>query len=56
MTGDTDVFTLALLGAANVCMEVELAHPEIQLSAETVRHVIDTVFEGLAPRPATAVV
>ncbi|HPW55906.1 MAG: TetR/AcrR family transcriptional regulator [Thermoanaerobaculaceae bacterium] len=54
--GDTDVFTLALLGAANVCMEVELAHPEIQLSAETVRHVIDTVFEGLAPRPATAVV
>lgn len=53
--GDTDVFTLALHGAANVCMEVELAHPEMQLGTETLRKVIDAVFEGLAPRPATAV-
>lgn len=54
--GDVDVFTLTLHGAANVCMEAELAHPEIQLGAETLRKVIETVFEGLAPRPATAVV
>ncbi|HPC84012.1 MAG TPA: TetR/AcrR family transcriptional regulator [Thermoanaerobaculaceae bacterium] len=53
---DVDVATLALHGAANMCMEVELAHPQVQLGAETVRKVIDTVFEGLAPRPATAVV
>ncbi|MGV8040796.1 MAG: TetR/AcrR family transcriptional regulator [Thermoanaerobaculaceae bacterium] len=53
--GDVEVFTLAIHGAANVCMEVELAHPEIELGAPTLRKVIDTVFEGLTPRPATAV-
>lgn len=53
--GDEDVFTLAIHGAANVCMEVELAHPELELGTSTLIEVIDTVFEGLTPRPATAV-
>lgn len=53
--GDVDVFTLTLDGASNVCMEAELAHPEIQLGTETLRKVVETVFEGLAPRPITAV-
>lgn len=53
--GDVEVFTLAVHGAANVCMEVELAHPEIELGVPTLRKVLETVFDGLAPRPATAV-
>jgi TetR/AcrR family transcriptional regulator len=40
--------TLALMGASNVCMEIELAHPEMQITEETMLRVMDVVFEGAA--------
>ena len=52
--GNIEVFTLALHGASNVCMEIELAHPKQDLGVDVLRQVVDTVFTGLMPLPATA--
>jgi hypothetical protein len=47
-----DVFTLAVHGAANICMEAELADPDLDLGEATLRQVLDAVFDGLVPSPS----
>lgn len=50
--GAVDVFTLAVHGAANICMEAELANPDLDLGEATLRQVLDAVFDGLLPSPS----
>lgn len=47
--GSVEDTTLALLGATNVCMELELAHPEMQVGEPGLRRVLDVVFDGASP-------
>jgi TetR/AcrR family transcriptional regulator len=47
--GDDPVATLlAVMGAVNVCMELELAHPEQVVSPEGVASALNMVFDGVA--------
>jgi TetR/AcrR family transcriptional regulator len=46
--GDPSATMLAIMGAANVCMEIELAHPEKAIGAEGVARALKMVFDGVA--------
>ncbi len=45
--GNTDDMALAIIGAINVVMEMELGHPEFRLGAEGLGRVLDIIFRGL---------
>jgi TetR/AcrR family transcriptional regulator len=47
---DPQATVLAIMGAANVCMEIELSHPERAIGTEGVGRALQVVFDGAAPR------
>lgn len=46
--GDPDDMTWAVLGAINICMELELCHPEIAPGRTGLVRILDLVYQGLA--------
>lgn len=49
LRGDAPEATLfAVMGAANVCMEIELAHPDRCISLEMLAQSLNVVFDGAA--------
>ncbi len=45
--GDPEAMTLAVLGACNECIDLELVHPELAVDGNGFGRVIDVVLRGM---------
>jgi len=52
--GNLQHMTWSILGAVNIAMDVEIAHPELSLGREGLGRVLRTIFTGLAANAGRA--